>query len=271
MLPRAAMLEVVRALGFRAVDVGLFERSDHYRTSELLADPRAAARTLREEFARAELEISDVFLQIGVEPHEHAVNDPDPSVRTGNRCVFERALEFTEALKVPHITGLPGVPQVRLGVEASFDLAVEETLWRCSRAAQSGIRYSVEPHVGSVCATPDDTKRFLESTAGLTLTLDYGHFIYAGFRNEDVHPLCRYASHVHVRGGTRGRLQAPVAESTIDFPGMIRGLSESGYESYLCLEYVWLDWQGCNTTDNVSETVLLRLALQQALQRYACR
>jgi hypothetical protein len=26
----------------------------------------------------------------------------------------------------------------------------------------------------------------------------------------------------------------------------------------MCLEYVWIDWEGCNRTDNISETIILR-------------
>jgi sugar phosphate isomerase/epimerase len=100
---------------------------------------------------------------------------------------------------------------------------------------------------------------------GLTLTLDYGHFIMTGESSVDVHALLPFASHMHVRGGALDRLQTSVDENTIDFPGMLAGLRQFGYEGFLALEYVWIDWKGCNRTDNVSETVLLRRALKSTL------
>jgi sugar phosphate isomerase/epimerase len=56
-----------------------------------------------------------------------------------------------------------------------------------------------------------------------------------------------------------------VAENEIDFPEIVGELRRLGYDGFLALEYVWIDWNGCNRTDNVSETVLLRAALQAAI------
>lgn len=33
------------------------------------------------------------------------------------------------------------------------------------------------------------------------------------------------------------------------------------------MEYVWVDWKGCNRTDNVSKTLLLRRALESAASK----
>jgi hypothetical protein len=48
---------------------------------------------------------------------------------------------------------------------------------------------------------------------------------------------------------------------------MLVGLQQFGYQGFLTLEYVWIDWKGCNRTDNVSETVLLRRLLESAISR----
>jgi hypothetical protein len=39
-------------------------------------------------------------------------------------------------------------------------------------------------------------------------------------------------------------------------------LTRLGYDGFLALEYVWVNWMDCNRTDNVSETLLLRQALE---------
>jgi sugar phosphate isomerase/epimerase len=49
-----------------------------------------------------------------------------------------------------------------------------------------------------------------------------------------------------------------VQDNRIDFSAIVRGLREVDYAGYLCVEYVYVDWEGCNRTDNVSETLLLR-------------
>ena len=195
------------------------------------------------------------FLQVGVDPAQSSVNDPDARVRQATRDTFCRALEVCSAIACPHLTGLPGVSHGN-GFE-DMARAADETAWRVEKAAAAGVIYAIEAHVGSICADTGATHRFLSQVTGLTLTLDYGHFVCQGEVNEAIHLLLRHASHVHLRGAAPGRLQTPVAESTVDFAHIVRMLSV-GYRGTCALEYVWTDWQECNRTDNVSETILLR-------------
>jgi hypothetical protein len=47
-------------------------------------------------------------------------------------------------------------------------------------------------------------------------------------------------------------------DNIIDFTAIRDALQKRNYPGWMCLEYVWVDWEGCNRTDNVSETILLR-------------
>jgi len=265
LLSREQTLTLLHALNFEAVDVGLFARSTHFSPNGLMEDPAGYTRTVKNDLGAAGLRASDVFLQIGLEPGEHSANDSNPSVRAYNRKVFSAALDFCLALDCHHMTGLPGVRHPAVSVDESMKLAIEEAVWRVQKAAEAGIVYAIEPHIGSICPTPQATLQFLGQAGGLTLTLDYGHFIWAGFSNDDIHQLVPYASHIHVRGGAKGRLQTAVEENTIDFRGLLKRLRDCRYEGFLCLEYVWIDWERCNRVDNISETILLR---NQILEDY---
>ena len=265
-LDRIAALKLVKLLGFDYVDIGLFARSTHFSPIDLQADPkRYIAQTLQDLEATG-LRASDVFLQIGVDPSERAANDPDLHIRAGNREAFLHALEFCVAVGCGHLTGLPGVFHSGIPKDTDLELAVVETHWRMNECANAGVQYAIEPHVGSFCAEVANAGEFLRKIKGLTLTLDYGHFIMAGESSALVHDLLPFASHVHVRGGALDRLQTTVNENTIDFRGMLSGLKQLCYDGFLALEYVWVDWKGCNRTDNVSETILLRRVIETLAQ-----
>jgi hypothetical protein len=47
-------------------------------------------------------------------------------------------------------------------------------------------------------------------------------------------------------------------ENEIPFPAIRDALQHLNYPGWICLEYVWIDWEGCNRKDNVAETILLR-------------
>ena len=264
LMDRLAALKLIRLLDLDFVDIGLFARSTHFSPSELRASPRVYTEKVRQDLDAAGVHASDVFLQIGIDPAEFAANDPDPSVRSANREVFLVSLEFCAALGCKHITGLPGVFHHGVAPEQDLGHAAEVAAWRHTECAKAGVEYAVEPHVGSLCASVEGTMAFLTRTPGLTLTLDYGHFIMAGEKSPRVDSLLPWASHVHVRGGALDRLQTSVEENAIDFAGMLEGLKHHGYRGFLALEYVWIDWNQCNRTDNVSETVRLRRLLESS-------
>jgi sugar phosphate isomerase/epimerase len=258
LLTPARRFALLKLLGFEYVDIGLFERSAGLEPQQLLADPRTFTERLKLGLKSAGLQASDMFLQTGVAPTDSAANDPSPQIRAHNRKVFLAALDLCNALGCTHLTGLPGVWHERVKETEDVALAMDEAGWRQRSAADAGVTYAIEPHIGSLCVDISSTQSMLHSVPGLTLTLDYGHFVAAGIESSNVHSLLPFASHIHARGGATNRLQASVNENEIDFYGMIDRLDKQQYEGVVAIEYVWADWQHCNRTDNVSETILLR-------------
>ncbi|MEO9146436.1 MAG: sugar phosphate isomerase/epimerase [Ginsengibacter sp.] len=263
LLSHNKVLQLIKLLGIDAVDLGVFEDRSHHFPSHIAKNPVGEGKQLAHEMSIIGLEVSDVFLQTGADPPINAANTPHESIRANNRELFLKTLEFTKTLRCRHITGLPGVIHEGESFQNDWKRACEETIWRVETAKGSNIVYSIEPHVGSLLPDADTTLLFISDCPGLTLTLDYGHFIYQGHTNESVHPLLPYASHFHARGGAKGKLQTMVQENEIDFKTIMSRFKEIGYSGFICMEYVYVDWEGCNRTDNVSETIRLHELLKQ--------
>ena len=263
LLSRSKRFALLQLLDFNYVDIGLFDRNSGLRPAELAASPSNFTRQLKGELEGSGLRASDLFLQIGLEPAISAANDPSPHVRSHNRKIFLLALELCSVLNCKHLTGLPGVRHDDVAEADDFALAIEEAGWRQQMAADAGIAYAIEPHLGSLCFDVARTRTLIDAVPGLTLTLDYGHFIARHIPSGAVHALLPYASHIHVRGSAPGRLQTPVSESQVDFDGMLQRLCRQKYSGLLAVEYVWNDWLECNRADNVSETLLLRASLDE--------
>lgn len=258
-------LRLIKLLGIDAVDLGIFEGRSHIYPSHIANDPAGRGKALSDQLKSEGLTAADVFLQTGAEPPVHAANTPDLPVRSHNREIFLKILDFAHALETRHITGLPGVYHAGENPQDDWKRAVEETHWRVETAKAAGITYSIEPHVGSILPDASSTLQFIHDCPGITLTLDYGHFIYQGQTNETVHSLIPHASHFHARGGAKGKLQTIVKENEIDFATIMKQFREINYAGFICLEYVYQDWEGCNRTDNVSETILLHQLLHKLL------
>lgn len=256
-------LQLIKLLGMDAVDLGIFENRSHHYPSHIAKDPVGTGKQLAHQLSIVGLEAADVFLQTGADPPIAAANDPKESVRAANREIFLKILEFTNTLGCSHVTGLPGVIHEGEKFKDDWQRACAETHWRIETANTANVVYSVEPHVGSILPDAETALQFINDCPGLSLTLDYGHFIYQNQTNESVHQLIPHASHFHARGGAKGKLQTMVKENEIDFRTIVSRLKEIGYSGFICMEYVYVDWEGCNRTDNVSETIRLHELLKK--------
>jgi sugar phosphate isomerase/epimerase len=255
-------LRLIKMLGVHAVDIGIFSERSHLRPESIRENPARAARELRSKLNELDLELSDVFVQFGADPSMRSANDPDAAIRRVNREAFAAMVEFAHEAGAIHMTGLPGVKHTGQSPEDGLRLAADETMWRVELAGKAKITYSIEPHVGSICPTPDATLELLALAPGLTLTFDPGHFVYQGMSNEQASGLIPHASHFHARCGAAGRLQAKLSTNQIDFAPMVHHVTSLRPAPWICLEYVWVNWEGCNEVDNISETILLKRHLE---------
>lgn len=264
--PWERAVELIRVLDVPAVDVCLMGRRSHLRPEEVLDDVPATAERVRRGLAEQGLACSDAFCIPWTDFERYAPNHPDPDERAASRALFEGVAELAAAFGAPGVTFLPGLDWPDEPHEDSFDRAVEELAWRADRARERGLRFSVEPHLGSVVQAPGEAKRLCEAAPGVELTVDYSHFVYQGYAEAEVEPLAAHARHVHVRGAAHRRMQAPLAESTIDFERLVDVLAAAGYDGDLGLEYLWIAWERLNECDTVSETILLRDRLRAKLE-----
>ena len=56
----------------------------------------------------------------------------------------------------------------------------------------------------------------------------------------------------------KGGLQTNFKDNAIDYVRVLKAMRASGYRGYLGIEYVHIDWEHCNESDNISETVRFR-------------
>lgn len=258
LLPHAHALDLISKLGVEGVDIGLFHGRSHVRPEDVLDDVATSAKQLAARVRSCGLELADIYLQPGADFRSLAVNHSDAGERRRSREVFERSLDFVATCGANHMTGLPGMNWDGEAPDDSLSRGATELAWRVEQARSAGVVFAVEPHLGSIIATPALAARLVQATPGLTLTLDYGHFTYQGIEDAAVQPLIVYASHFHARAARPTRLQAPLKDNAIDYAVVLREMKRTGYAGWIGLEYVWIDWEHCNEIDTVSETILLR-------------
>ena len=258
LLPHDRVLDLIALLDMQGVDVGLFESRSHLWPSKVLRNIPKSSAELANKLGDRGLKPADIFLQTAADFVSMAPNHPDPKIRQTARDLFQKTVEFTSGCKAKHISALPGVHFEEEPRKASLQRCSDELAWRCELAKQAGVVFSIEAHIGSIVPSPKEALELVKMTPGLTLTLDYTHFTKMGMPDSRIEPLVEHASHFHVRGGSKGRLQASFKDNTIDYARVLKKMKETGYKGYLGIEYVWIDWEHCNEVDNLSETIQFR-------------
>ena len=263
LLPHDQVLDLIAMLAFDGVDIGLFEGRSHLWPSKVFAALAKSGKQLGRKLADRGLHCADVFLQMNPGFIPYAINHPEAARRRQARDWFLKTLDYTAAAGAQHVTTLPGVYFDDEKPAESWQRTCDELAWRVEQAGRYGIVFSVEAHVGSIAPNPKAALRLVHSVFGLTLTLDYTHFTRAGLPDRAAEPLIAHASHFHARGARRGRLQTSFQQNTIDYARALRALRQAGYQGYVGVEYVWVDWEHCNEVDNLSETIQLRDFLRE--------
>ncbi|MFI6285365.1 sugar phosphate isomerase/epimerase family protein [Streptomyces sp. NPDC051018] len=250
--------ELVRLLGFDAVDIALWGSRSHINAQEAASDPAGWSRRIEEHTASQGLTVADLFAIPHADYAVMAVNNPSADERARGRAWFRRIVELAALLGVDGITLVPGLDFPGEPHAGSLRRAAVELAVRADIAGAAGVRLSVEPHIGSVISSPDDTRELLDLAPGLEVTLDYSHFVMQGYAPGDLDPLLGRVRHVQARGARPDRLQVGMKENTIDFSRMLDALETAGYRGRIATEYLWIDEGRCDECDTLSETILLR-------------
>jgi len=260
------VLDLIAMLDCQGVDIGLFNGRSHLRPDTEFKNIRGNAQRLREKLEERNLLASDVYLQLDTNLAAKAINHPDRSVRQYAREAFLKLIEYASALGADHITTVPGMFFPEQDNRQSLDMIRSELSWRLEQVKDTPLVFAVEAHVGSPFIDPAAAEDLVNTVPGLTLTLDYTHFIKEGYSEAEADRLLPFASHFHARGAKPGRLQTSMSSNTINYPAIIRQLIDRQYKGWIGLEYIWIEWEQCNDVDNISESIRLRDMITKAFR-----
>lgn len=263
-IPLEGTLAVVRAMGFKAVDIAGFHQRGRasYEPDEVGARPAHFADHLRALLDKYELEALDFFPQFGASPDQRSFNDPDPGVAQQNLASFKGIVQFCRQVGMHTVTVLPGVDHPDHAQEENLARSAAALAQCAAIAGDAGIQLCFEPHMGSVCPTPELALQLVERVPGAKVTLDYSHFLLQYIPVERIEKLIPHTGHFHVRQARPGKLQTRFVEGTLDFVAIAGKLRATGYDGAMSIEYVCADWYDLNQIDTLNETMVTKAALE---------
>lgn len=250
-LTTAEAAAVGKALGFDAIDVGLFYAGALDKAA-LLNDPEATAR----DALGHGMPIANYYHLFGDSLEDRTISDP--AAFQENVADLEAVLRFCASASIPSVFLLPGVLAPGQSVGAAAEASSRFLTHAVDRGREYGVKITVEPHVHSILESPQATLQLLEATPGLMLALDHSHFICLGHTQESIDPLLPYAAHVHFRQARAGRLQERMPYGTINFRLLLSRLTEVGYDGWISAEPLHQDYIDSWNVDVLTEIVAIR-------------
>ncbi len=272
-LPFDGAAQIVKALGFNNTAIGW----SHVDWDKVRSDPVAAGSDVKRITEPLGLAIDDSFIWFRnryvdelKDELKCTLTQPDKAARDDNFEMFKSFTAFCNEIGCPGITLSSGIKYADLGFsfEEIYAIAREELTRMVDYAGERGVEVRPEPHSESIMGTLDTCKQMLADVPGLKVSLDYSHFMPQGHSIEDVHALIPYAGHVHARQANRERLQCRYEEGILDFEAIVKALAEHGYDGNIALEYVCVNYRGCNDIDVITESLKLKEDLVGYLEKY---
>jgi sugar phosphate isomerase/epimerase len=268
LLEHSHVMRHIADMGFEAVDIGFFAGRSHIRPEVVRHDVPWWAGCIQERLSQDSLQCADVFFA----PATHdlrimAANSPDPEDNEAGRAFFLAAVAFASRIGAPGISMNSGMEFSGESTEVSLARSAEGLRWRIDKAAERGLKVSIEGCVGTNTDTPSKLGRILELLPELSLTLDYTHYVSQGFDEVELDALLSRSRHIHIRGGAKGRMQTSFSDNQIDYARVMRATREHAYDGFVGVEYVWTELWDCDETENTMETIQFRDFLRRALEQ----
>lgn len=202
------------------------------------ADQRLLSR-IRDHAARAGIEIACVT------PYYREFVTPEE--RSSTLAGLRRAMEAAVALGCSRVRLNAGTWPLRdVSRERAWSATVAGVREACRDAAERGVFLCVENHVGTLTYTARETVDFVEAVGSEHVGILYDHYFVAQAGKESIDEALAmqapYLRHVHVKDArlnpATGEYETcVVGQGEMDWPRIVRGLKDVGYEGYLSDEY----------------------------------
>ncbi|MBM7565530.1 sugar phosphate isomerase/epimerase family protein [Paenibacillus sacheonensis] len=249
-----AALAEVGGLGFSRVDLLAIDGWAHINPSDLARDYEGERDRLTSLLAQYKLQ--PLALNTGTGPQLHDRSEPSNRRRIEEIQAIIRLMndyEITLAAIQPRNND-PGRPWSDVLADCVATLREYDALGRAA-----GITFALELHVNSPFETLEQAKRLVDAMPQIRLVYDPTHFVMQGIDIRETEWLMDYASHVHLRDASLGRMQTAFGAGGVDFDWVLGTLAARGYAGHFSIEY--LEEGGVDWTADI-------LALRDRISRY---
>ena len=230
-------LKLVSNMAFDTVDLSA-KQGDELSQHMMIKNPESYGKTVQDKAGQHGLKLDELFICTILD------DGKDIDISTDDAAMQEKLLRYFQQFCVfGQTAGFESIMLVPLcsdetDPQAAWNNTVR-TLGRCTGIAISHeLSFNIEPVDFSLLKTPETACKMAEEVPGLGFTLDYSHYVCAGFSQEEIAKMHKHLRNMHIRQATKGSRQEPVETGTIDFAKVTQLLLDDDFAGNLAMEHI---------------------------------
>jgi len=228
-------------MGFKFVNIGAFSEDFPVSPAAILKDPVKTGREIKTVCSRYDVTPVEFFICSVVTEDGTRVqpNDPDEKRRRIMLEAFRKVCECAVEAGLSHVMGVPGEIIANNSSDHGLGISLDTLPKMLEIARDTGIGFTVEPHTGSILTSPEAIHSMVEKIPGLTLSLDYSHYIGMGFKPADMVSLNAHAAHIHAKPARNGVPKCPFYEGEDYYEEVLKDLLERSWDGIIAVECMY--------------------------------
>lgn len=252
--PECSLSEVAglsKLLHINALDLGYFYRSALDK-NRIIENPGKVA----EEVRNLNISVPCLYHLFGDDIKDRNLSLKETNKR--NIRDLQKVVQFCKQAAIETIFILPGVINPGQSRKEAMEVSAENLKEMTELCQKEGLSLAVEPHVHSYLEAPELVLELLDKVQGLSIVLDYAHFVCLGYTQSAIDPLIPFTQLIHLRQAKQGYLQTSLEKGTINFSAIFGELRDHAFKGYMSIEYVHQDYMNTLYDDVLSETIKMR-------------
>jgi sugar phosphate isomerase/epimerase len=211
-VPLLEACEHIAHLEFDKIEILMDEQGDHFKPSEVLADPEGAAARFRDG-----TRLTPTAFML----------DRDVDTETLTALMY-----FAKLLKVALFT----IRASEIGTP--FNTEIDRLRELTSLTSKEGIRVAIKTETGRLTEDPHTAIELCQSVPGLGVTLDPSYYICRQPQAIGYDMVFPHVFHVHLRDTSPTDLQVLVGLGEVDYSRLINLLENEHYDRLLSVELI---------------------------------
>lgn len=231
--PVEEALDRIISVGLKDADLLAIEGWAHINPSALAEDFDGVSARIDSLLSERGLRLASLNAMLGPKMHERDASFVEPRKKQ-----TEAIIKLMRKHGISTIALQPPLKWQEAWSHEEQDRCIVTLQEQLELAKKEGVCFALELHTRSPFETMEQVRRLLDAIPDVPLVYDPTHFVMQGIPFKDTAWMLNNARHCHVRDASKGQLQAPFGQGSVDWDWLTGALKDADFSGVISIEYL---------------------------------